>query len=145
MKNIDATEQAYKNGYEDGKPKWIPVEERLPEDGQIVLALGLRHATSGMFRGTTSKPNIWHWKGGFYKEVSHWMPIPEAPKKKIVSKKCERCGTVINASRKRHYCHECVKRIQSETAKKRNLNKQGSDAYSAQQKRRRENNGQSIC
>ena len=26
-----ATEQAYKNGYEAGKPKWIPVTERLPD------------------------------------------------------------------------------------------------------------------
>lgn len=137
-----ATEAAYKNGYEQGKKdalKWIPVEERLPEGGQIVLALGLRHATSGMFRGTTSKPNIWHWKGGFYKEVTRWMPIPEAPKKSV-AKKCDGCGCVISG-RKRHYCPECVKRIQSETAKKRNLNKQGNDAYSAQQKRKKEDHG----
>lgn len=30
-------EQAYKNGYEAGKPKWIPVTERLPESGVHVL------------------------------------------------------------------------------------------------------------
>lgn len=60
--------------------EWIPVTERLPEYGQIVLAFGKRHATSGMFRGTTSKPNWWHWKGNMYKEVSHWMPLPEPPK-----------------------------------------------------------------
>lgn len=60
--------------------KWIPVTERLPEYGQIVLAFGKRHATSGMFRGTTSRPNQWHWKGNTYKEVSHWMPLPEPPK-----------------------------------------------------------------
>jgi hypothetical protein len=60
--------------------KWIPVTERLPEYGEIVLAFGKRHATSGMFRGTTSKPNWWHWKGNTYKDVSHWMPLPEPPK-----------------------------------------------------------------
>ena len=34
MKTHDATEQAYKNGYEQGKKdalKWIPVTDRLPE------------------------------------------------------------------------------------------------------------------
>lgn len=62
-------------------PQWIPVTERLPEHGEIVLAFGKRHATSGMFRGTSpTKPNWWHWKGNMYKEVSHWMPLPEPPK-----------------------------------------------------------------
>ena len=31
MKLYEATEQAYKKGFEDCKPKWIPVTERLPE------------------------------------------------------------------------------------------------------------------
>ena len=37
----EATEQAYKNGYEQGKRdalKWIPVTERMPENGVHVLA-----------------------------------------------------------------------------------------------------------
>ena len=60
--------------------KWIPVTERLPEYGEIVLAFGKRHATSGMFRGTGLRPSQWEWKGNMYKEVSHWMPLPEPPK-----------------------------------------------------------------
>ena len=32
MNNHEATEIAYKNGYEAGKPKWISVTERLPEE-----------------------------------------------------------------------------------------------------------------
>lgn len=61
--------------------KWIPVTERLPAYGEIVLAFGKYHATSGMFRGTSqTKPNWWHWRGNMYKEVSHWMPLPEPPK-----------------------------------------------------------------
>ena len=32
MDNYTATEEACKKGYEAGKPKWIPVTERLPED-----------------------------------------------------------------------------------------------------------------
>lgn len=42
----DACEQAYRNGYEAGKeagtPKWIPVEERLPENEVDVLILAER-------------------------------------------------------------------------------------------------------
>lgn len=60
-------------------------------------------------------------------------------------KNCEGCGKVFECSERGHFCRKCVQRIQSETAKRRNLNKIGNDAYSAQQKRRRENNGQSIC
>lgn len=60
--------------------RWISVEERLPEDGKIVLAFGKRHATSGQFRGTGRKPNLWIWRGNMYKDVTHWMPLPEPPK-----------------------------------------------------------------
>ena len=61
--------------------KWIPVTERLPEVGEVVLACGKRHATSGMFQGVLrNKPNMWHWKGNTLKEVTHWMPLPEPPK-----------------------------------------------------------------
>ena len=85
MTEYEKTEQAYKNGYakgfEDGKPKWIPVTERLPEKGEIVLACGKRHATSGMFQGASrNDPKWWHWKGNTLKEVTHWMPLPDAPK-----------------------------------------------------------------
>lgn len=33
MDERDMFEQAFKNGYEKGKPKWIPVTERLPDVG----------------------------------------------------------------------------------------------------------------
>lgn len=69
-------DEAYKRGYEQGKadtaPKWIPITEREPEEGQGILA--------------TEEPN-----GGWYieviirtyhaklhrKEVVAWMPLPE--------------------------------------------------------------------
>lgn len=61
--------------------RWIPVAERLPEKGEIVLACGKRHATSGMFQGALrNNPKLWHWKGNTLKEVTHWMPLPEPPK-----------------------------------------------------------------
>ena len=90
MDKYTATEMAYKHGYERGYKdatdnnvgsKWIPVTERLPQKGEIVLACGKRHATSGMFQGASrNNPKWWHWKGNTLKEVTHWMPLPEPPK-----------------------------------------------------------------
>lgn len=51
------------NNVLESAPKWIPVNERLPEKGQVVLAFGTRSATTGQFRGVATKPNYWWWKG----------------------------------------------------------------------------------
>ena len=60
--------------------RWIPVTERLPEQGMVVLACGKRHATSGQFQGAFSNdPHYWLWRGSS-KYVTHWMPLPEPPK-----------------------------------------------------------------
>lgn len=81
MKIYEATEQAYKNGYEAGKPKWISVEDRLPEmlvdvlvydrtGGSIELAFMTKHC---------------EWVGVCMNhEVTHWMPLPEPPKGECV-------------------------------------------------------------
>ena len=62
------------------KQRWIPVTERLPEYGKVVLACGKRHATSGQFQGAyPSDPHYWLWRG-CSKYVTHWMPLPEPPK-----------------------------------------------------------------
>ena len=68
-------------------PRWIPVEERLPEDadGLVVMTdgecvhpsygnamFGLEEKL-GVFASTKKKP----W--GFM-QVTHWMPLPKAPK-----------------------------------------------------------------
>lgn len=62
------------------KQKCIPVTERLPEKGRVVLAFGTRSCTTGQFRGTGSEPWFWWWKGNTIKRVTHWMPLPEPPK-----------------------------------------------------------------
>ena len=86
MKTYEATEQAYKNGYEKGKAdalKWIPVAERLPEEDGYYLCC----VKSFCFPGRTYI-NILHCdKNGFQEghiytdDVTHWMPLPDPPGK----------------------------------------------------------------
>lgn len=84
MKIHEATEQAYKNGYdkgyEDGRPKWIPVAERLPDKpGRYIICEELGRVmiagwdTSCWFGGHSySKFTVY--------KATHWMPLPEQPK-----------------------------------------------------------------
>ena len=87
MNNHEATEIAYKNGYEAGKPKWIPVTERLPEDEEAVLILckigkmfvGYRKQLYGgeyVWRILTARDSTKE----ITQIVTHWMPLPEPPK-----------------------------------------------------------------
>lgn len=69
--------------------RWIPVEERLPEesDGMVLFTNG-KAVTSGyrnhMFRMSGEEgiyaPAIR--KGGGYMRVTHWMPLPPGPSAK---------------------------------------------------------------
>ena len=80
MTKHEATEQAYKKGYDDGKPKWIPVTERLPEDGSDVLAYRWDGIEGRIFPANYYKD--W-WEDCILNErclhVTHWMPLHEPP------------------------------------------------------------------
>jgi hypothetical protein len=79
-----ATEQAYKNGYEQGKKdaadnnvdrKWISVKDRLPEYGQLVI----------VYSGGVLSPHVFaqhFWREDFndWAHITHWMPLPQPPK-----------------------------------------------------------------
>ena len=89
MTEHDATEQAYKNGYADGQPKWISVEERLPDTAERVLVcktwLGMVHKPEyGYYQDFPSRKGCWYvlTEYGYHpqREVTHWMPLPKAPK-----------------------------------------------------------------
>jgi hypothetical protein len=101
MNNYEATEQAYKNGYEQGKKdalKWIPVSERLPkEDGKYLVNKNLfgtpyistiRFAKVGenvCAYDLKGQKNVWYdydSEAGYFPvdTVTHWMPLPEPPK-----------------------------------------------------------------
>jgi hypothetical protein len=60
-------------------PRWIPVDERLPEDGQRVLAVtrvgGITEVGEFAFnsRGEWFSTDYGSWN------ASHWMPLPEPP------------------------------------------------------------------
>ena len=66
---------AYIQQLEAQVPRWIPVEERLPENYATVIIFreDCRNACIGwLIGGSWSVP-----KGV---RVTHWMPLPEAPK-----------------------------------------------------------------
>ena len=59
------------------KPEWIPMEERLPENGQKVIRYhGYawdEKITLAFYCEGDEKRYAWC-------DVTHWMPMPEAPK-----------------------------------------------------------------
>ena len=82
---------------EAAQPKWISVNERLPEPDREILLIAhgwkerllyigyLHHmsAETSWLTGITSKESEWLIYGWSYiKEptVTHWMPLPEPPK-----------------------------------------------------------------
>lgn len=85
----EATEQAYKNGYEAGKRdamKWIPVEERLPEYNKRILVTDIRDgymSVTVLMKGWGGRDDGWEGEDGYMlpvEEITHWMPLPEMPK-----------------------------------------------------------------
>jgi hypothetical protein len=100
----DATEVAYKNGYAAGKRdalKWIPVTERLPSDGEKVLAFSSYDGTELTYQSVLRFHSCLEAfddfafygrkHGGFVdydseygclerSSVTHWMPLPTPPK-----------------------------------------------------------------
>ena len=97
MTNHEATEQAYKNGYEYGKPKWISVKDRLPdvaithnnrwekstESVHVLCACkqksGKRMVKEGSCKVYADGTTYWMIPGTV-DSVTHWMPLPEPPK-----------------------------------------------------------------
>lgn len=68
----------------DYLPKWIPVTERLPEEGQVVcVSDGKNTWDYGTFRGVFKVNGEWYWKKRTMKTVKWWMPksdaLPEPP------------------------------------------------------------------
>ena len=63
-------------------PQWIPVTERLPEKGDVVLITNKNgNVRYGQFRGVDfeiSGYQHWIWKNNTYEVVLAWMELPKA-------------------------------------------------------------------
>ena len=71
---------AYIQQLEAAKPKWISVEERMPEDGDDVAAI-IRWNENVWEYGIAFRCNgKWLVNGEGIVTVTHWMPLPEPPK-----------------------------------------------------------------
>ena len=65
------------------RPRWIPVEERLPDTDKDVLVyatakfIGVSKMAIDKLEEGEQRP-IWLYTHGWF-EVTHWMPLPEPP------------------------------------------------------------------
>ena len=64
------------------RSRWIPVAERLPEHGKVVLVCGKRGAVYTAWCNSLYKNPGWHKLNSrnHYCDPTHWMPLPEPPK-----------------------------------------------------------------
>lgn len=53
--------------------RWIPVSERLPEDGRTILTYTLGGNIEVFLYDSSTYQPVWY-------GVTHWMPLPEPPK-----------------------------------------------------------------
>ena len=64
-------------------PQWIPVSERLPEDGKIVLVWHYSEVKTAWLNHFTNGVAYFVQKDtGYTCEPTHWMPLPEPPEVK---------------------------------------------------------------
>lgn len=56
-------------------PRWIPVEERLPEQDTLVIVGGYGEVATGFYH---EKHGLWITHAEI--DFTHWMPLPEPPK-----------------------------------------------------------------
>lgn len=82
--NVKLPEEIVVRSYGD---KWIPVTERLPEEEgwyQVYTTpdRGQKSINKAMFHKGFEWDNYtprWHGAGGYWANVTHWMPLPPAP------------------------------------------------------------------
>ena len=84
---------AYIQQLEAQVPKWISVEERLPEDDSAVLVYAVGNNENSCVAMTSYTHHMhgyniegWRspWQYFFYeRKITHWMPLPELPEEDV--------------------------------------------------------------
>lgn len=64
------------NATNDALPRWISVEERMPEKHKGVIV----HCNDGFLTLMCYDGRDWQWNGKQDNSVTHWMPLPQPPK-----------------------------------------------------------------
>jgi hypothetical protein len=59
--------------------RWIPVKERLPEPMEKVWTIDIDHPQNSQKEAHVNNDGEWFTNRG-YVDVTHWQPLPEAPK-----------------------------------------------------------------
>jgi len=62
------------------KPRWVPVTERLPEKFENVIVANKRGKHFDIDKGWWNGSFFDRCAKGGYHNVTHWMPLPQAPK-----------------------------------------------------------------
>lgn len=68
---------------EHAKHLWIPMTERLPEEGEFVLVYGDLYPNKhdGGVIAVSKRVDWNYWQGfGRERDITHWMPLPQPPK-----------------------------------------------------------------
>ena len=76
-------ERGYAKGKEDAQPRWIPVSDRLPEIGQLVLCslktrhyYGKIHVCKYCAADKYCDHSYFDWDHNGFPDVVAWMPLP---------------------------------------------------------------------
>ena len=74
-----AFDDGYQAGLEAAQPKWISVEEMLPEENKPVLVFDEYNGVGISFHSRYTNTFIGLSKDVLFGSVTHWMPLPSAP------------------------------------------------------------------
>lgn len=75
---IEVAGDAFEAGVEwaDGHPRWISVEDELPEKGEVVFITDGELTDTGFYDYDDAWQPYMQWLG----DITHWMPLPQPPK-----------------------------------------------------------------